>query len=64
MEVHTAPAAAKRTRSYLHTVFFMARKGVLSNKRKLFISMHLLMKWHNRSVASLLSHRHHHYRKL
>jgi ribosomal protein L17 len=54
MEVHTTPAAAKRTRSYLHTVFFMARKGVLSNKRKLFISMHLLMKWHNRSVASLL----------
>ncbi|TVU34634.1 hypothetical protein EJB05_16475, partial [Eragrostis curvula] len=64
MEVHTAPAAAKRMWSYLRAVFFMMRKGVLSNKRKLFISMHLLMKRRNkavsRTVANLLSHHHHH----
>jgi hypothetical protein len=60
MEVHTAPAAAKRAWSYLRAVFFMARKGVLSNKRKLFLSMHLLMKRRNKAVASLLSHHHHH----
>jgi hypothetical protein len=59
MEVHTAPAAAERAWSYLRAVFFMARKGVLSNKRKLFISMHLLMKRRNKAVASLLSHHHH-----
>ncbi|GJN16847.1 hypothetical protein PR202_gb03871 [Eleusine coracana subsp. coracana] len=65
MEVHSAPAAAKRMWSYLRAVFFMARKGVLSNKRKLFISIHLLMKRRNkavaRTVANLLSHHHHHH---
>ncbi|KAL6613878.1 hypothetical protein ACP70R_036148 [Stipagrostis hirtigluma subsp. patula] len=63
MEVHTAPAAAKRMWSYLRAVFFMMRKGVLSNKRKMLLGMHLLMKRRNkavgRAVASLLSHHGH-----
>ncbi|RLN21945.1 uncharacterized protein C2845_PM07G33690 [Panicum miliaceum] len=57
-----APAGAvgKRMWSYLRAVFFMARKGLLSNKRKLLLGMHLLMKRRNkavsRTVAALLSH--------
>ncbi|XP_062230382.1 uncharacterized protein LOC133928131 [Phragmites australis] len=65
MEVHTAPAVAKRMWSYLRAAFFMMRKGVLSNKRKLLVSMHLLMKRRNKAVArtitSLLSHHGHHH---
>ncbi|XP_062207990.1 uncharacterized protein LOC133909537 [Phragmites australis] len=64
MEVHTA-AAAKRMWSYLRAVFLMMRKGVLSNKRKLLVGMHLLMKRRNkavaRTVANLLSHHGHHH---
>ncbi|PVH37560.1 hypothetical protein PAHAL_5G031000 [Panicum hallii] len=60
MEVHAAPAVGKRMWSYLRAVFFMARKGLLSNKRKLLLGMHLLMKRRNkavsRTVAALLSH--------
>ncbi|OEL36259.1 hypothetical protein BAE44_0002722 [Dichanthelium oligosanthes] len=63
MEVHAAPAVGKRMWSYLRAVFFMVRKGLLSNKRKLLVSMHLLMKRRNkavaRTVASLLQSHHH-----
>ncbi|CAL4972318.1 unnamed protein product [Urochloa decumbens] len=63
MEVHAAPAVGKRMWSYLRAVFFMVRKGLLSNKRKLLVSMHLLMKRRpnkavSRTVAALLSHHH------
>ncbi|KAG2603150.1 uncharacterized protein LOC120710821 [Panicum virgatum] len=64
MEVHSAPAVGKRMWSYLRAVFFMARKGLLSNKRKLLLGMHLLIKRRNkavsRTVAALLSHHHRH----
>lgn len=54
------PAVGKRMWSYLHALFFMVRKGLLSNKRKLLLGMHLLMKRRNRAVsrtvAALLSH--------
>ncbi|CAL4952883.1 unnamed protein product [Urochloa decumbens] len=64
MEVHAAPAVGKRMWSYLRAVFFMVRKGLLSNKRKLLVSMHLLIKSRpnkavSRTVAALLSHHHH-----
>ncbi|KAL6839925.1 hypothetical protein ACP4OV_029735 [Aristida adscensionis] len=63
MEVHAAPAAAKRMWSYLRAVFFMMRKGLLSNKRKLLLGVHLLAKRRNkavgRAVATLLSHHGH-----
>ncbi|CAO1940820.1 unnamed protein product [Urochloa humidicola] len=65
MEVDAAPAVGKRMWSYLRAVFFMVRKGLLSNKRKLLVSMHLLMKRRNRAVsrtvAALLSHHGHHH---
>ncbi|CAO2167613.1 unnamed protein product [Urochloa humidicola] len=65
MEVHAAPAVGKRMWSYLRAVFFMVRKGLLSNKRKLLVSMHLLVKRRNRAVsrtvAALLSHHGHHH---
>ncbi|KAL6648227.1 hypothetical protein ACP70R_012451 [Stipagrostis hirtigluma subsp. patula] len=55
-----APAAAKRMWSSLRAVFFMMRKGVLSNKRKVLLGMHLLMKRRNKAVvAELLSHHGH-----
>nr|CAB3479332.1 unnamed protein product [Digitaria exilis] len=64
MEVHAAaPAVGKRMWSYLRAIFFMARKGLLSNKRKLLLGVHLLMKRRpnkavSRTVAALLSHHH------
>ncbi|KAG2594039.1 uncharacterized protein LOC120672227 [Panicum virgatum] len=62
MEVPAAPAVGKRMWSYLRAIFFMARKGLLSNKRKLLLGMHLLIKRRNkavpRTVAALLSHHH------
>ncbi|KAF8762468.1 hypothetical protein HU200_009434 [Digitaria exilis] len=66
MEVHAAPAVGKRMWSYLRAIFFMARKGFLSNKRKLLLGVHLLMNKRrrnkqavSRTVAALLSHHGH-----
>lgn len=57
MEVHAA--VGKRLWSYVRAAFFMARNGVLSNKRKLLLSVpHLLAnrrRGTTRAVANLLS---------
>ncbi|KAJ1286953.1 hypothetical protein BS78_03G392100 [Paspalum vaginatum] len=56
-EVHSAPAVAKRMWGYLRAVFFMARKGLLSHKRRLLVTMRLLSKRRagiNKAVAALL----------
>ncbi|WVZ67552.1 hypothetical protein U9M48_016610 [Paspalum notatum var. saurae] len=60
-------AVAKRMWSYLRAVFLMARKGLLSNKRRLLLTMHLLAKRRGgvnkavaRTVAALLRSSHNH----
>ncbi|OAY76677.1 hypothetical protein ACMD2_05552 [Ananas comosus] len=64
MELHS-PTAAKKLWSYLRAVFFMMRKGLVSNKRKLLIDMNLFMKRGNkilgRSLTNLIFHHHHHH---